>query len=483
MIYVNLFVILAMMALLFLFRKYNRRRLKESYHPKGFYALTYPLACRLYHGILKRPAASEKATLKKLHPVENTGQLLEKKYLNNISLAILIFIIINLASASLCLSERNNPEIIDGKFIQRNTYGGGNRQLDLTAVADAKKEQITVDVGEKRYSSDELKQLKERCNTYIRMHVLGDNPELSQILAPLNFFSDIPGESVTVQWQVSDYSLIGISGNIYNDSLESPAEVTVTAQCSYFDQLWDCPLLLTVLPPEADASTRLDSQLQDALLAQEQKTIHNDYLELPQTVDGVEIFWMENAPSKAGWIWVLGLVLIISLFAREREQQKKQLKLRDRQLTMEYPVFVHKVVLLLNAGMTAKGAWQKIVTDYEKSLPLKGERKYVYEEMRVAALEMQKGVTEISAYEDFGRRCGQNQYLKFSSILIQSVRTGAKGLGRMLNDAADEAVLLRQEAARRLGEEAGTRLLFPMVILLAVVMFVLMIPAFMSMNF
>ena len=447
MIYVNLFAILATAAALFIFRKYNRRRLMESYHPKGFYALAYPLSCRLYHGIFRSPASGEKAAFKKLYPVRNAGQLIEKKYLNNISLGILIFIIINMASASICLSERNNLQIIDGIFIERNTYGGGNRQLDLTAVTDSMKEQMTVDIGEKRYQTAELEPLMERCNAYISIHVLGENPELSKISGPLNFFSEIPGEPVSIQWQVSDYSLVGISGNIYNDTLESPAKVTVTAQCSYFDQLWYCPLELTVIPQEADTSARLDRQLQDALLAQEQKTIHNDYLELPQSVDGVEIFWMENAPSKAGWILLLGIVLIVGLFARDREQQKKQLKLRDHQLTMEYPVFVHKIVLLLNAGMTAKGAWLKIVSDYEKSLPLKGERKYVYDEMIVSALEMQKGVTEITAYEGFGRRCGQNQYLKFSSILIQSVRTGAKGLGRMLNDAADEAVLLRQEAA------------------------------------
>ena len=51
-----------------------------------------------------------------------------------------------------------------------------------------------------------------------------------------------------------------------------------------------------------------------------------------------------------------------------------------------------------------------------------------------------------------------------------------------LSDAKDEAVVMRQESAKRLGEEAGTKLLFPMIILLGVVMFIVMIPAFMSMN-
>ncbi len=56
-------------------------------------------------------------------------------------------------------------------------------------------------------------------------------------------------------------------------------------------------------------------------------------------------------------------------------------------------------------------------------------------------------------------------------------------MGRMLSDAGDEAVILRRENAKRIGEEAGTKLLFPMVVLLGVMMFIIIIPAFMSMNF
>ena len=167
---------------------------------------------------------------------------------------------------------------------------------------------------------------------------------------------------------------------------------------------------------------------------------------------------------------------------REGEGYLKAQKKRSQELFLEYPVFVHKVVLLLETGMTPKAVWSRIISDYNKTIEEGGPRKYVYEEMIMAANEMKYGVTETAAYENFGRRCGLSQYLRFSSILIQSVKTGARGMGRMLSDAKDEAVIMRQESAKRLGEEAGTKLLFPMIILLGVVMFIVMIPAFMSMN-
>ena len=47
----------------------------------------------------------------------------------------------------------------------------------------------------------------------------------------------------------------------------------------------------------------------------------------------------------------------------------------------------------------------------------------------------------------------------------------------MLAEAGEEAVIVRRENAKRVGEEAGTKLLFPMIVLLGVVMFIVIVPA------
>lgn len=49
-----------------------------------------------------------------------------------------------------------------------------------------------------------------------------------------------------------------------------------------------------------------------------------------------------------------------------------------------------------------------------------------------------------------------------------------------LNAEADRVFLERKHAARRLGEEAGTKMLLPMLLLLLIVMAIVMIPAFLS---
>ena len=63
--------------------------------------------------------------------------------------------------------------------------------------------------------------------------------------------------------------------------------------------------------------------------------------------------------------------------------------------------------------MTSKAAWFRIISDYHRNLREGGEKRFVYEEMIVAANEMKQGITEAEAYDHFGHRCGTSQYLKF----------------------------------------------------------------------
>ena len=102
--------------------------------------------------------------------------------------------------------------------------------------------------------------------------------------------------------------------------------------------------------------------------------------------------------------------------------------------------------------------------------------------MKMTLHEMQGGVPEAEAYERFGKRCGNTTYLKFGTLLSQNLRKGSKGVSEILRMEAIQAFENRKSTARRLGEEAGTKLLMPMIGMLAVVFLMGMVPAFMSMQ-
>ena len=108
--------------------------------------------------------------------------------------------------------------------------------------------------------------------------------------------------------------------------------------------------------------------------------------------------------------------------------------------------------------------------------------RYAYEEMTLTSREMQNGIAEAKAYENFGIRCRISCYLKLSALLEQNLTKGSRGLSVMLNTEVQEAFEQRKELARCRGEETTTRMLLPMILLLVVVMIIILVPAGMAMG-
>ena len=159
---------------------------------------------------------------------------------------------------------------------------------------------------------------------------------------------------------------------------------------------------------------------------------------------------------------------------------KKDIKNREEQLLLDHPAFINKVMLLLGAGLSLRYAIERIATEYERELKEGGEKHYVYEELCVTMQEIHDGVTETQAVESFGRRLKCMPYMRFSSLITQNLRKGAEGILLILEKEAYESMTERKQAALRAGEKAGTKLLFPMILMLGLVMAIIMVPAFMG---
>jgi len=77
-------------------------------------------------------------------------------------------------------------------------------------------------------------------------------------------------------------------------------------------------------------------------------------------------------------------------------------------------------------------------------------------------------------------RAGLLPFMKFSSILVQNLKKGNRNMVDLLRQEAAEAFQERKETVKKLGEEASTKLLGPMIILLFMVLAIILIPAFIS---
>ena len=133
--------------------------------------------------------------------------------------------------------------------------------------------------------------------------------------------------------------------------------------------------------------------------------------------------------------------------------------------------------------MTIPAAWSRLALDYRTEKEQGHTRvRPGYDELLKTMYEMQDGTGEIQAYENFGQRCGQPQYRKFASLLMQNVRKGTRDMQRLLDAEAEDAFSQRKAYAKQLGEEAGTRLLLPMGMMLLLVFAILMLPAMLSLG-
>ena len=107
----------------------------------------------------------------------------------------------------------------------------------------------------------------------------------------------------------------------------------------------------------------------------------------------------------------------------------------------------------------------------------KKKKHYAYEEMVSTYYEMQSGISEARAYENFGKRCGESVYIKLGSMLSGNLQKGSEGLAKLLQEEADLSMEERRRMAKKLGEEAGTKMLAPMMLMLLIVLVILMVPA------
>ncbi len=205
---------------------------------------------------------------------------------------------------------------------------------------------------------------------------------------------------------------------------------------------------------------------------------------MPMDVEGIKIFWKEETSSISFLILLLAVALAVWLNVREKEKEKQKKEEQAQQMLMDYSGIVGKLALLLGAGMNISNAWERIAFTYRKNRENEEiELRYAYEEMLGTLYEIRDGVGELQAYENFGRRCQLGVYRRLSALIIQNVRKGSKGMQKLLEEEEWEAYEQRKVRARQAGEEAGTKLLLPMGIMLVIVLVILVVPAGMTLNF
>ena len=402
-----------------------------------------------------------------------------------------IFYVMFCAATIALLTEISGQGVMQnfGKVrINREDYGGNsvNHQLQMQ-IEDEKSENVDIQVSPRMYSEEEVQSLFRQAMNKLDQVILGENETADHVVKPLCFPQELEGYPFAISWEPGRYDVMDMNGRINQDAvLEEDPEgegvlVKITGILRYGTEEAAYNTQVLVFADVEETETIRNQVLNAARQAEEVSREEKSFV-LPEQVNGRTVRWRFRKESKVMPVLMLGAVICVFLVVQERQKKEKQRKDRKEQMLFDYPEIVSQFSMLMGAGMTAKNVWKKITADYCGQKERGGRVRDAYEEMVITLQEMQSGIPEAECYERFAARCGLVPYMKMGALLSQNLRKGAKGTSDMLKMEAIQAMEDRKSRARRLGEEAGVKLLLPMLLMLVIVLVIVVVPAFLSID-
>ncbi|GMQ63013.1 type II secretion system F family protein [Vallitalea maricola] len=409
-----------------------------------------------------------------------------------ISLAIMS--LIGVLFITLIMSFQGNDSIsLMNNTIKKPSLGKGNVSYDLQAQIEIDGEKdvkdITVLVPEENPDKEKARNILKETADELPNYILGDNLNLKVIDKKLNLVKWFPGKNIKIAWTIDcpyiekngelDYSNITVRGN----------ETNITAKLTYAGESIDKIIDLKVYPKTLTKEEKLElieKAIKEELSTDNLLNRSDDEVILPITIEGHmgKISWLLKSDGNDSLKFLIfGLIVIILLVLLKDYEVKKKVEDRNSEIRKCFPEFVIKLTLLLNAGMTLSRSWNKISKDYYDDITTSRAGKlFLYEEMLETLQEINNGLSEVKAYEDFGKRCKIPEMMRFTTVIVQNIRKGNDTLVMALQNQANEAWDVRKNIAKKAGEKASSKLLIPMGIMFIIIIIIVMMPAFMSLG-
>lgn len=493
MLYISIIVITFFLGLFVISLRHKDDRLTNIDKKEHKLYFLYPMA-----GLLLIKTGLEKRLLKKIGISGKIRSIYVSDYNDNQirlywyqKISLFILLVFTFSWVTMLISLQSSPPPLPANRIERPDIGEGDRNLSLSFRMENEKDKeevyedsLVIENKERSYTDEEWREVISKAIPYLEQAVLGQNESLDHVVKDLIFISNIPDTGIIVQWLPGDSKLINSSGRIFNENIDEKGVYTqVKAVLRYRDRVVEHTIPLIIWPARVDKTTLIYRELNKAIAAADEESDTSREWQLPDRIEDYHITWGWPESNTAAQTFILGIIGAVILWLMMDRALDDKVKKRNNQMLLDYPEIINKFSLLVNAGMTIKQAWSKISEDYKQSNRTnKRQMRYAYEEMLLTLNELRLGISEVNAYEEFGQRTGLMPYMKFSSMLVQNLKKGNRNMIEILKQEAREALHERKETTKRLGEEASTKLLGPMMIMLLIILVIILVPAFVSIK-
>ncbi len=425
----------------------------------------------LYKNLFSR-RKPDKSVIKKLvflNPSGDIGELYSDFCIKRIKVTLVTVLAGMILGCFMKISALTGRSI-SGSGFERNEWNGKKERLELYAISGGEKLEIDVILEPRLLSEAELDSYSERFEEEIGELILGANPDITHISRDLSLSEKYEGYPFKCIWKSSDPKRVSAYGGRVDPSSEE--EVTLTVTYSYGGYKKSLELPVGIVRPDMTDEKMFEAGLTEYLSESQKDTREDKVWTLPAEYDGRELMWEYRVEDDGFLIMAVFAVVGVVIYMASEKDLTSKTEQKKENMRRSYPKILRQLALYIGAGMTVKAAFTRIAEDAPEE-----SDECILGEMKIACLEMKQGLSETQVYERFGKRIGLSEYIKLSGLLSQNLKRGNPGFPGRLKDEAYTSMHERILESRKAGEKAQTKLLAPMMMMLAVVMVMIMMPA------
>lgn len=468
MIYINFLIIVLIILLAVLSRK-NKSKYKDTKGIRGFFLSMGETLCDITD---IHTSGLEKVIQRS--SVLSTGRAKEAARDFTVKAAAIclgVMFLANLLSLvyGVCAGTQDNGD--EGNLILRQEYDGDETVFDLVLTDTENEEIYSLKVEPVEYTEEEFYERTQTLYGELAESILGTNDDLQHITADMCLSEYDESGVIHLDWSSDKPEILSSDGGLENQSISGETAVKLYVDMEYgeYEKSYSYDV---VVEPETRTEDGLEAA-KEAIVKLEQEERTNREFTLPSDVSGVHIAIAEEKDYTQVKLMVLGVLVCLLCVCLRYFGLKEKGDKTDAELEAAYVGFVESLTMLIESGMTVKKAVAYMITMPNVNGKLSNELKY-------AVNMMDTGYDEAYTYEQLGSRLALPGYVRLFNYISQNIRKGNSNLKAVLNNCAYEASQIGREQIKKRGEKTSTKLLFPMIILLAVVMLIIIIPALVS---
>ena len=360
---------------------------------------------------------------------------------------------------------------IENNILYRNSKGVGKQEYQLEIkLGEEKWQPFSVILDEKEYTNEELDYLADIAMQEIPKEILDENTDLNNVGTNLNLMTQIGEYPFSIQWESSDPEKLENDGTLNLENITKEETIELRAVFQYEQWVKENSISLTLIPKNKENDLYA---LSESIQKSQSENRERKEFTLPDIYNDKLIQWKYPLNNSTRVIILIFLLVVPFISYQKDMEVHRKVKVRKEQLLYTFSEFISRFILYIEAGMSVKNALMRMDRENKTN-------DYLYQEVSFICRQMRNGLPEKDGYELLAKRCNLPCYRKLSSLLIQHVEKGSITILDNLRIEAKKAQEEQKGRIQKKGEEISTKLLFPMIIMLGIVMVFIMVPALFS---